>query len=141
MLEAEFKCRVVLVRERMESKEKEITGSWLTKEKMEKSGEFSKLLVLHCSIWAARVAKVGHHVDDRLLSAISSGARAVLLPCWGNMLQHDFSWPVPGNTTLQFLNTSSRRARSRPFGNPNFSGGRRHMTWETFGSKSDLIRV
>ena len=41
---AEFQSRVVLVRERMTSKEQEILGQWMTEEKMEKSGEFSKYL-------------------------------------------------------------------------------------------------
>ena len=30
-----------MVRERMESKEKEVHGEWMTEEKMTKSGEFS----------------------------------------------------------------------------------------------------
>ncbi|CAK9057174.1 unnamed protein product [Durusdinium trenchii] len=38
---AEFRSRVILVRERMTSKEQEILGQWMTREKMEKSGDFS----------------------------------------------------------------------------------------------------
>lgn len=41
-LRAEFQSRVVLVRERMTSKEQEVLGQWMTEEKMEKSGDFSK---------------------------------------------------------------------------------------------------
>ena len=43
--QAEFKARVVLVRERMESKEQEITGQWLTAEKMANSGDYTETLV------------------------------------------------------------------------------------------------
>ena len=32
--QAEFKTRVVIVRERMSSKEQEVTGKWLTEEKL-----------------------------------------------------------------------------------------------------------
>ena len=39
--EAEFAARVLVVRERMETKEKETTGFWLTEEKMKKSGDYS----------------------------------------------------------------------------------------------------
>ena len=39
--EAEFRARVVMVKERMESKEQEILGQWLTVEKMEHSGDFT----------------------------------------------------------------------------------------------------
>ena len=49
--EASFQRRVVVVRERMESKEREIHGEWMTEEKMIKSGDFSALLVSniqHC---------------------------------------------------------------------------------------------
>lgn len=42
--EAEFKARVILVRERMETKEQEVTGSWMTEEKMVKSGDYSPQL-------------------------------------------------------------------------------------------------
>ena len=38
---AEFKARVILVRERMEMKEHEVTGQWLTEEKMVKSGDYT----------------------------------------------------------------------------------------------------
>ena len=38
---AEFKARVILVRERMEMKEQEVTGQWLTEEKMVKSGDYT----------------------------------------------------------------------------------------------------
>ena len=43
--EAEFKARVILVRERMETKEQEVTGLWLTEEKMVNSGDYSEWLV------------------------------------------------------------------------------------------------
>ena len=43
---AEFRSRVILVRERMTSKEQEILGQWMTREKMEKSGDFSPYLAL-----------------------------------------------------------------------------------------------
>ena len=39
--EAAFAHRIVVVRERLESKEREIHGEWMTEEKMQKSGEFS----------------------------------------------------------------------------------------------------
>ena len=39
--QAAFTLKVVVVRERMLSKEKEIHGEWLTEERMQKSGEFS----------------------------------------------------------------------------------------------------
>eukprot|EP00435_Cladocopium_sp_Y103_P066977 s216_g29.t1 len=39
---AEFKARVILVRERMEMKEQEVTGQWLTEEKMVKSGDYTQ---------------------------------------------------------------------------------------------------
>lgn len=42
--EAEFCARVIVVRERMESKEQETTGIWLTEEKMKKSGDYSPLV-------------------------------------------------------------------------------------------------
>ena len=38
---AEFSTRVIMVRERMEAKEQETSGFWLTQEKMKKSGEYS----------------------------------------------------------------------------------------------------
>ncbi|CAK9087108.1 unnamed protein product [Durusdinium trenchii] len=41
-LRAEFRARVVMVRERMDSKEQEVLGQWFTEERMEKSGDFSK---------------------------------------------------------------------------------------------------
>ncbi|CAK9065744.1 Uncharacterized protein SCF082_LOCUS33582 [Durusdinium trenchii] len=45
-LRAEFRARVVMVRERMDSKEQEVLGQWFTEERMEKSGDFSKHLGL-----------------------------------------------------------------------------------------------
>ena len=36
--------QVKIIRERMELKEKEISGEWLTVERMQKSGEYSKWL-------------------------------------------------------------------------------------------------
>ena len=41
MLQAAFQKKVVIVKERMESKEREIHGEWMTEEKMVKSGDFS----------------------------------------------------------------------------------------------------
>ena len=38
---AEFCARVIVVRERMETKEQEINGVWMTEEKLKKSGDFS----------------------------------------------------------------------------------------------------
>ncbi len=38
--------RVKVVRERMLQKEKEIHGKWQTREKLEKSGDYSKHLVI-----------------------------------------------------------------------------------------------
>ena len=38
--QAEFKTRVVIVRERMSSKEQEVTGKWLTEEKLK--GDYSQ---------------------------------------------------------------------------------------------------
>ena len=43
--EATFRGQVKIIRERMLLKEKEISGEWLTKERMEKSGEYSKYLL------------------------------------------------------------------------------------------------
>jgi len=45
---AEFKARVICVRERMEHKEKETLGQWMTQEKMQNSGEYNENLELHC---------------------------------------------------------------------------------------------
>ena len=42
LAEATFKMQVKVIRERMEMKEKEISGEWLTIERMQKSGEYSK---------------------------------------------------------------------------------------------------
>ena len=39
--QAEFCARVIIVRERMTTKEQEINGMWMTKDKMRKSGDFS----------------------------------------------------------------------------------------------------
>ena len=41
MTEAEFRSRVILVRERMETKEQEILGMWMTKDRMKKSGDYT----------------------------------------------------------------------------------------------------
>ena len=41
---ATFRTTVKVIRERMELKEKEISGQWMTEERMVKSGEYSKLL-------------------------------------------------------------------------------------------------
>ena len=43
-VKAEFKTRVQIVRERMESKESETKGKWLTEEKMVASGDWAKYL-------------------------------------------------------------------------------------------------
>ena len=40
--QAEFKVRCKVVKERMLHKEKEVKGKWVTREKMDKSGEYSK---------------------------------------------------------------------------------------------------
>ena len=40
--EADFKVRCKVIKERMLEKEKEIKGRWCTKEKMDKSSEYSK---------------------------------------------------------------------------------------------------
>lgn len=42
--QAEFLQRVVVVKERMEAKEQEISGEWMTEEKMEKCNELSQCL-------------------------------------------------------------------------------------------------
>ena len=47
--QAKFLSRIIVVRERMESREREIHGSWLTEERMQKSGEFSEPLGTH--VW------------------------------------------------------------------------------------------
>ena len=41
LAEAEFCARVIVIRERMESKEQETTGFWYTEEKLKKSGEYT----------------------------------------------------------------------------------------------------
>ena len=46
--EAQFLSRIVVVRERMQSKEREIHGEWMTEEKLHKSGEFTKQLGANC---------------------------------------------------------------------------------------------
>ncbi|CAL1142065.1 unnamed protein product [Cladocopium goreaui] len=52
-LRAEFAARVLVVRERMEMKEKETTGMWLTEDKMKKSGDYSpesiRSIIAYCS--------------------------------------------------------------------------------------------
>ena len=50
---ATFRTTVKVIRERMELKEREISGQWMTEERMAKSGEYSKLLrskacLVHC---------------------------------------------------------------------------------------------
>ena len=52
---ASFRTTVKVIRERMELKEREISGQWMTEERMVKSGEYSKLLrpttcLVHCSV-------------------------------------------------------------------------------------------
>ena len=42
--QSKFITRVVVVRERMQSKEKEIHGEWFTEDRLKKSGEFSAQL-------------------------------------------------------------------------------------------------
>ena len=42
--QAGFLSRIVVVRERLESKEREVHGEWMTEEKLAKSGEFTKPL-------------------------------------------------------------------------------------------------
>ena len=39
--QAKFSAKIIIVRERMESREREIHGEWLTEEKLAKSEEFS----------------------------------------------------------------------------------------------------
>ncbi|CAK9067189.1 unnamed protein product [Durusdinium trenchii] len=60
-LKAEFKARVILVRERMETKEQEVTGSWMTEEKMVKSGDYSpetiKKVIAYCSRFPAALVR------------------------------------------------------------------------------------
>ncbi|CAK9040641.1 Uncharacterized protein SCF082_LOCUS23584 [Durusdinium trenchii] len=60
-LKAEFKARVILVRERMETKEQEVTGQWLTEEKMVKSGDYSpetiKKVIAYCSRFPAALVR------------------------------------------------------------------------------------
>ena len=41
LLQAEFAARVIVVRERMETKEMEVNGEWLTEAKMKKSGDYT----------------------------------------------------------------------------------------------------
>ena len=48
--QTEFVTRVAVVRERMSSKELEVTGKWFTEEKLKQSGDYSTQLVDVCSI-------------------------------------------------------------------------------------------
>jgi len=41
IFQAEFAARVIIFRERMETKEMEVNGEWLTEQKMKKSGDYS----------------------------------------------------------------------------------------------------
>ncbi|CAL1166498.1 unnamed protein product [Cladocopium goreaui] len=52
-VKAEFKVRCKVVKERMLHKEKEVKGKWVTREKMEKSGDYSResiaAIIAYCS--------------------------------------------------------------------------------------------
>lgn len=69
LAKAEFKARIILVRERQESKEQEILGQWMTEEKMIKSGEFSKCLdsSVCCALPGVSAIVVCHDLKIRVL--------------------------------------------------------------------------
>lgn len=52
-LQSEFLTRVVVVRERLSSREQETTGKWMTEEKLTSSGEYTKWLDMgRAHIWS-----------------------------------------------------------------------------------------
>ncbi|CAE7470831.1 unnamed protein product [Symbiodinium necroappetens] len=61
-IKAAFASRIVVVRERLQSKEREIHGEWLTEEKMVKGGEFSSML---CCILPAAATTASAHLFVR----------------------------------------------------------------------------
>ena len=98
--QAEFKARVILVRESMEMKEQEVTGQWLTEEKMVKSGDYTAQLGLSdnarchvCTCACMHTAflqnkksdfeppKEYHCQGDCILQSVPLRSRAAILPC------------------------------------------------------------
>ena len=79
--QVEFQSRVLLVRERMSLKEQEVTGQWLTREKMVKSGDYSTPLVVQ-----TYVAHHGKHaMQGRPSTASWPTARSFPRP-WSGLL-------------------------------------------------------
>ena len=82
-----------MVRERLESREREIHGEWLTEEKMVKSQEFSAMLCCSLSVAAATcsvqrfaLAEGFHPIDDSVLRAVSTDVgQAACSSCVGSV--------------------------------------------------------
>ncbi|CAK8985160.1 Uncharacterized protein SCF082_LOCUS38 [Durusdinium trenchii] len=104
-LRVEFCARVVLVRERMQQKEKEISGSWMTEERMKKSGDFSqesiRSIIQYCEKFPSALIRPGEWPNDM------SSDTSILGAAWAQRKSGR------GNMTTQSVNTLSRQRPSK----------------------------
>ena len=65
--QAEFVSRCRLIKEKMEEKESEVSGKWMTEDKMKKSGQYStasiKSIICFCRKFPESLTRTGYGID------------------------------------------------------------------------------